>query len=92
MNHLPKVGHAWGAPHGRRSIDQGDTLGQKLYLRHIDIDAFGYDAGGAYWGHGEPLYWCGNRGETVSLYMRAMSRDAAKRFVLASHPDAAFYR
>jgi hypothetical protein len=50
-----------GASHGRAERARNplrdpwlDT--KRLYLRRLHLDSGGYDEGGAYWGHGEPLY------------------------------------
>lgn len=48
------VGSRYGAPMGRRS--DRDMEGQDCHLERVSIDNGGYDAGGAYWGNGAPLY------------------------------------
>lgn len=64
----------------------------KLHLRRVYLDSGGYDKGGAYWGHGTPL-WClwgdaENGVDVLTSYVRASPRDAAK----AMFPNARFYR
>ena len=101
-----KVDCRYGAPMGRRENTTGRALAVKFHLARVRINAGGYDAGGAYWGTGAPLYraW----GETPPVinagyygladepeqvfYTRASSHDAAKVEVLRKFPRAAFYR
>ena len=66
----------------------------KLYLRRVRLDQGGYDQGGAYWGccYGSLLYWAGDADETVSMFLRAPHRDAAKAKVALIWPAARFYR
>jgi hypothetical protein len=64
-------------------------------LRWVDGD---YDAGGAYWGHvaGTWIYRAlgdADDGDTVAeLYVRAVSREAAKAAIRERVPGASFYR
>lgn len=93
---LPAVNCARGAPMGRADWDDGAPrdLPRKFYLRRINLDSGGYDSGGAYWGHGAPLYLAetvGVEGEAV-LYLRAATREAAKVEVKGRYPAARFFR
>lgn len=66
----------------------------KLALRRVHLDSGGYDSGGAYWGHGEPLYRADDEaglGE-VTLYLRARDRAHAKELVRVKLPNARFWR
>lgn len=82
----------FGAQHGRRSADPCSLdTSERLTLQRVRLDRGGYDAGGAYWGLGAPLYWCSDEAGS-SFYLRAGSRDQAKRIIRASAPGARFYR
>ena len=93
------------AQHERESADtlarahKYDVLAQssaldvvKVALRRIRINNGGYDAGGAYWGRGTPLYWAGSDTGVVDLWFRASGREAAKAHVREAFPNATFYR
>jgi hypothetical protein len=64
----------------------------KVALQRIRLDRGGYDAGGAYWGIGQPLYWGGSDDGLVDLWFRASSRGDAKDKVVAQFRGATFYR
>lgn len=80
---------------GRRARGfQGDGA-LRIGLRHVRINSGGYDAGGAYWGLGAPLWYCYDAetaGDQVAAYFRAKDREAAKAHVLEKLPEATFYR
>lgn len=82
----------WGAPMGR---GRSDGEPRQLYLRRVPLNNGGYDPGGAYWGHGEPL-WCAwsdpVEGDAFEEYHRAPNRQAAKVKIRAAHPKATFRR
>ncbi len=91
----PDVFSRYGAPMGRRSeaVHNLDCA-QRIQLFRIRLNGGGYDAGGAYWGSGQPL-WCAmdHTGETV--FFRAPHRESAKWWLRDSHdtPEAVrFYR
>lgn len=64
--------------------------GERLHLRHVPLSQ-GYDAGGAYWGTGTPL-WCAWGGE-IEIYTRASNRSAAKAAIDAElDTPAKFFR
>lgn len=71
---LADVGGCYGAPMGRGSdvLQLGDTVA----LHRVTLDPGGYDAGGAYWGTGAPLW-------------RAVASDGAREFIRAGNRDAA---
>lgn len=90
-NPTPDVSCKFGAPMGRHTgPDYLDTT-NRLQLVRIRLDAGGYDAGGAYWGHHQRLYYaaddCGN-----SKFFRARDRDHAKAVIRDTFPDARFFR
>ena len=69
-----------GARMGRRSIIPADYSGEKLHLRRVPLDRGGYDPGGAYWGHGSPLWcaWGQTATEQMQVFTRAKDRATAK--------------
>jgi hypothetical protein len=81
----------YGAPMGRFTGAYFlDTDAGKVYLRRVYLDNGGYDKGGAYWGHGEPLFEAMDQDGNGSI-LRARSRNMAKMHILADFPDARFY-
>lgn len=64
----------------------------KMHLARVPINSGGYDAGGAYWGLGDPLYCAWSEDPDLIVYVRAHSRKKAKSEVLEDHPFATFYR
>lgn len=92
---------ARGAPMGRHGArDKSETRGAPrwFYLRQLPLDAGGYDAGGAYWGHGDTLYGAfsdtatnGDELPAAVMYLRAINRDDAKRLVCEEYPNARFF-
>jgi hypothetical protein len=90
LDPTPAVNCQYGAPMGRASRNALDTS-ERLYLRRVPLNGGGYDRGGAYWGHGLPLFVAMDcDGDT--LFLRARSRNAAKASLLEDMPDARFYR
>lgn len=84
----------YGASMGRPScIGEAGTV-KKLHLERVRLDSGGYDLGGAYWGHGEPLYvaWGDGLEEAQEFFIRASDRDGAKEQARALFPNATFYR
>lgn len=82
------------------------AIPRRFYLRALELDSGGYDAGGAYWGlsfDGSTLYaavapstLATLEGEELELdwarfYVRAATRDHAKRDILARCPGARFF-
>ena len=89
---ITPVSGKYGAPMGRfTGPEYLDTDAGKIYLRRVPLDSGGYDSGGAYWGLGQPL-WETMDQEGNGFIFRASSRDTAKRHILETFPDAAFYR
>lgn len=86
---LPLVDCSRGAPMGRvsRIFDAGQPC--KLFLRRIYLDAQGYDNGGAYWGHGTPLYVAFSGMTTI--FLRAHTRQEAKAQLRQTLPNASFF-
>lgn len=62
-----------------------------FHLRKIGPDGDGYDEGGAYWGLGDPVWWAHDEETEANLYVRATSRDEAKRMVRAVYPNGSFH-
>ena len=102
INPTLDVSLRYGAPMGRRSDDLSALIIEphdpRMYLRHIPFVDGDYDAGGAYWGGGEPLYWwsiaitAGDSTDECSGFIRARNRAAAKAKITALQPHARFYR
>lgn len=63
---------------------------EKMTLQQVRLDRGGYDEGGRYFGHGEPLWSYGNRDDWG--HVRARSRAAAKTAITKKHPGARFFR
>lgn len=89
---LSNVSSRYGAPMGRVERHSPALPAARFYLRRVPINSGGYDAGGAYWGLGAPLYWATCTTGAAEFFFRARTRDAAKAEVLARHPGARFYR
>lgn len=83
-----------GSQMGRRIYipDDFETV-EKLHLRNVKLNS-GYDAGGAYWGEGVPLFcaWGDSETERAEFYFRAKNRDSAKEIALKTFPNARFYK
>ena len=58
----------------------------------MNRDHLEFAAGGAYWGHDEPLYWFCGPVDDIQGYVRGMTRAEAKAAVRSMHPHARFYR
>lgn len=104
LNPTPEVRSRYGAPMGRPTRDtftdkQGKTYkltvapdARPFNLVRVRLNQGGYDAGGAYWGNDEPLYYFEGPLSDISGYVRGWTREAAKKAVRAMHPHARFYR
>ena len=89
---ITPVACKYGAPMGRYTgPDFLDTTTGKIYLRRVSVDSGGYDAGGAYWGIGGPL-WEAHDQDGNGRIFRACNRNDAKEIIWADFPDAVFYR
>ena len=56
MRQFPQVDSKFGAPMGRPEYGTTPTELRSVRLYKVIINPGGYDAGGAYWGTGGPLY------------------------------------
>jgi hypothetical protein len=75
---LIEVSSRYGAPMGRHTSRNTSTA-TNVTLHHLPLSQ-GYDAGGAYWGWGMPLYraaWYDEAGESCEAFVRAGSRQQA---------------
>jgi len=89
---ITPVSSRYGAPMGRHTgPDFLDVDAGRLYLRRVPLNSGGYDAGGAYWGLGSPLWECQDQDGNGRVF-RARDRAAAKAAVAADFPGAQFYR
>ena len=89
---LEKVNCQYGAPMGRPGWNQEDRENPKIRLQRIRLDSGGYDSGGAYWGHGQPIWWAWSDNDEMNITLRAPSRESAKAKVREEIPGARFYR
>lgn len=96
-----------GAPMGRDSHVTEPDAPVKMHLRHMPLNQ-GYDAGGAYWGEGAPMFhaWSDDTNIRQELFFRAGNlgmwrfsykgvsvwRETAKAIVRKKFPNARFYR
>lgn len=90
VNPITPVSGRNGAPMGRHTGPDYLDTSERLYLRRVPLNSGGYDAGGAYWGLGQPLYHvqdCDGNGRIF----RATSREDAKALVREDWPDARFH-
>jgi len=60
----------------------------KASLRRVRINSQGYDASGAYWGVGMPLWHCST--EDSDAHVRAYDREHAKEKLLKQYPALIF--
>jgi hypothetical protein len=80
---LSNVGSSRGAPMGRLNVENNPQATVTLFrMRMVDGD---YDAGGAYWGSGTPLYAA--IGEGFEYFIRSNSLSEAKMQILENYPD-----
>ncbi len=88
-----KVHSRYGAPMGRESTRMSDIPVQplRLSLQRVRLNQGGYDDGGAYWGHGAPLYVATDDAD-VTLFVRAVDRADAKDAIVRKLPLATFKR
>lgn len=56
-NATPRVNAQYGAPMGRVPSDPAGPFQGKVCGRRVRLNLGGYDAGGAYWGHGQPIFY-----------------------------------
>lgn len=86
MAQMTKVSTRYGAPMGRPSSPSLNDEPRTVRLFRVRLDRGGYDDGGAYWGHGAPI-WCAMDNEGSMQTVRAGSREAAA-LSLYIHPKA----
>jgi len=73
-----RVDSSRGAPMGRFGSDESPT--GRIRLFRVRLDSGGYDDGGAYWGHGAPLY-CASNGRGYLRCIRANTRKEAAQLL-----------
>lgn len=78
-----KVDCSRGAPMGRPSSSEVTKGDRRCRLFRVRLDSGGYDDGGAYWGHGAPL-WCAGDKHCVA-FIRANSRKEAAELLGVTH-------
>lgn len=72
MAQFSKVNSQYGAPMGRRNTGNA-PVDKTVSVFRVRLDSGGYDDGGAYWGHGAPIY-CATDGADYFATCRADSR------------------
>jgi hypothetical protein len=92
MPKLSKAFSALGANLGRQNNILEPQKPIRFHLCREYLDSQGYDEGGAYWGHGDPLYYAYTEFCDNDMLVRAPSRDAAKFHVIQKFPLATFYK
>lgn len=97
MVELPKVSCRYGAPMGRPSEHPGTDPHCIIRVRRLRLNSGGYDSGGAYWGHGAPLWHASGIDEfegsfaDVSDFYRAPDKAAAIAYWRELWPSAKVY-
>lgn len=99
---FPNVHSRYGAPMGRSESKGDPGAPYKFRVYRVNLNSGGYDDGGAYWGHGAPLYcaeawqvWDESDGTdygNARQFMRAKDREAAKAIVREQYPNSKFFR
>jgi len=106
---LPMCSCKYGAPMGRESLVQGSYRpGIRMHMVRLRFVDGAYDAGGAYWGCGNPIYWAvsdrdegefrfvGCYGDAftdrIQIFVRAKSREDAARQVVDCLPGCRVLR
>lgn len=73
-------------------LDYLDPDAGPIYLRRVRLNSGGYDAGGAYWGLGIPLFCAQDQGGNTLMF-RAYDRQEAKALLCADYDaEMRFYR
>jgi hypothetical protein len=75
---LPKATSKYGAEMGRRNVL---IPARSFHLLHMKLEDGAYDAGGAYWGAGRPMYVGWNK-DGLRVYTRANNRADAKQRII----------
>lgn len=86
---------SWGAQMGRNDCTADKNHAGKAHLQPVPMSACGcYDPGGAYWGRGAQLWVCFFEGPTErnECFVRAATRDDAKKECRKTFPNISFYR
>lgn len=100
MPPLTHVNSQYGAPMGRRDTHDDREFAGKVMLQRVPFVDGAYDRGGAYWGSPANLWRCYaliwmddiKTDWHVDFFLRANSREEAKRKVREEYPNARFYR
>lgn len=94
-DYLSNAVSQYGASMGRKgNVSMVSKTDKRFRLVRVRLDRGGYDAGGAYWGVGTPLYYYEHEDETELVYghVRGATREKAKEQVRQQFPSAQFYR
>lgn len=94
--HFTKAYDHRGSSMGRSNIILSEDINTttKAHLQLVRFDSGAYDKGGAYWGFGQPLYVCFFDGinEGNEMFVRAWSREDAKKEIRKIYPSLNFYK
>lgn len=97
MVELSKVSCRYGAPMGRPSAHPGTDPHCIIRVRRLRLNSGGYDSGGAYWGHGAPLWYASGIDEfdgardAIEDFYRAPDKAAAIAYWRELWPSAKVY-
>lgn len=87
MRPLTEVSSARGAPMGRRDTHGDHDAPIQLVVHHLPFVDGDYDAGGAYWGAGVPLWRAVEPDGDVEFFLRAKDRWEALEAVREEYPN-----
>jgi hypothetical protein len=92
FNPVAPVSCRYGAPMGRNDRGADFDWTRPLHLVRLPWGSDGaYDRGGSYWGCGDPIYCAHDAAGDFVRYVRARSRDDAKRQICTDHDLAWFH-
>ena len=84
--------HPMGPPEPARIGPHRNAVFGRIRLARVRLDRGGHDRFGVYWGRGTPLWSVRSDDGALESEIRAQSRAAAKKQMLAHYPNARFYR
>ena len=84
---VTNVSSRYGAPMGRRENITEPRYPVKFHLQRIRLNLGGYDAGGAYWGHGrDPLYCVFSDDPRFQFYARGQDKAEVVMELVTRYP------
>src|SRR5688572_24408472 len=92
MPNIARIESPRGAPMGRpETLPTNPNAAHNIALLGIRIYAGGYEAGGAYWGIGAPLWCAASEDGELCEYFRAESRQAAEFMIQSKYLRSSLY-